>query len=430
MNRKTRYSLLALGFLFFLVAAPLIVLYVRGISFDFKTSTFVKTGILAVNSDPSSAAVYLDGELKRQNSGDVKFIPAGEYQVEIKKDGYWPWSKRLTVQAGQVTWASDAYNKIYLFLKDAQAKTLDNDVLDFYADGNRVYVLKKDAFGPLNNLTGSKYALPSVANTILAHDDSGKIFLLAGNSAATSSAPTLLLFNSDSEKFIDLTGLFSTLPQVEFNGQDLYALDGTTLYKINTSSRTKTPLLQNIGPFYFQGDNLYYTQANATSTSLLLAPAPFTAPQEILSGLPDLQNSQLLVTPQKHIFILQQGNLYSASASMQKLAENVSNWSFDVPSSVLSVLHAGELDYAGPLDSSLNFVTRSGSQIADPYVKTDIGYAFFINQGNINAIELDGRSGQNQYVLYSGAVQKFYIDDSAKNIYLLDSGQLKSLGIR
>ena len=115
---------------------------------------------------------------------------------------------------------------------------------------------------------------------------------------------------------------------------------------------------------------------------------------------------------------------------MQKLAENVSNWSFDVPSSVLSVLHAGELDYAGPLDSSLNFVTRSGSQIADPYVKTDIGYAFFINQGNINAIELDGRSGQNQYVLYSGAVQKFYIDDQAKNIYLLDGGQLKSVVIR
>ena len=113
MVKKTRYFIIAIGFVFFLIAAPVIVLYVKGVNFDFDSKSFIQTGILAVRSNPTDAAIFLDGQQKRQNQGDVKFLVPGAYQVQIKKAGYSDWSKRLNVEAGQVTWASPAYSSVY-----------------------------------------------------------------------------------------------------------------------------------------------------------------------------------------------------------------------------------------------------------------------------------------------------------------------------
>src|SRR5574340_748921 len=124
MTQSSRYILILAGFILFLVAAPVIIMYVRGFTYDFKNNKFVSTGILAVRSDPKSANVYLDGKLKRKNSADLKFLAPREYDLELQKDGYLTWSKRLQVRPGQVTWAGPVGSKIFLFHSNPENRNL------------------------------------------------------------------------------------------------------------------------------------------------------------------------------------------------------------------------------------------------------------------------------------------------------------------
>lgn len=64
--------------------------------------TIKGTGLLSANSFPSAAEVYVNGRLTTATDNTLNLDP-GEYQIEIKKDGYYTWSKKLAIVAELVT---------------------------------------------------------------------------------------------------------------------------------------------------------------------------------------------------------------------------------------------------------------------------------------------------------------------------------------
>jgi hypothetical protein len=76
--------------------------YARGYRFNFKTFTFMPNGILVIKSEPDGASVYINGELKTATNVTYS-LPPGSYDVEVKKDGYFSWYKRLTIDKEIVT---------------------------------------------------------------------------------------------------------------------------------------------------------------------------------------------------------------------------------------------------------------------------------------------------------------------------------------
>lgn len=66
------------------------------------TKGLTGTGLLAANSFPSGAQVYLDGKLATATDDTLSLTP-GQYTVTIKKEGYLPWEKTLTLQKELVT---------------------------------------------------------------------------------------------------------------------------------------------------------------------------------------------------------------------------------------------------------------------------------------------------------------------------------------
>ena len=436
MTKTARYVLLALGFIIFLVLAPLTVLYVRGLSFNFKTRSFVQTGILAIKTDPSDVQVFLNNKLARKGSGDVKFLLPDEYQVAFKKTGYFDWNKRLEILPGQVTWANQFYNTIYLLENNQPAKTIANNVLNFYYQGNQIVYLTPSTtnVSSIKNLSQTQsFLLPKPVNNILTADYNNKNFVFV-NSGASTTNPTILVFNSDSGVFRDISQLFNEIPKMQFSQNDqLYALDGLNLYLINPALGTKTLFLKNVRAFNFQGNDLYFIQKQSQGSSLFISQQPYTQEQIILNTLPAFTIADLKVTYQKQIFLLADHNLYLANASMELLADNVDLWDFESADSAVAVLHSSEFGYydTSAFGGSLNLITRSDEPLSAISVKPEIGYAFFNRDNSVNAIELDTRNNQNQYTLYSGTnIQKFIVDDQARNIVLLDNGELKSLKIR
>ncbi|OGM15221.1 hypothetical protein A2V56_04225 [Candidatus Woesebacteria bacterium RBG_19FT_COMBO_42_9] len=77
-------------------------LYARGYRFDIKTFKFSPNGLLVVESDPSGAQVFVNGELVNATDTTISLSP-GTYDIEFRKEGYITWGKRLEIQKEIVT---------------------------------------------------------------------------------------------------------------------------------------------------------------------------------------------------------------------------------------------------------------------------------------------------------------------------------------
>lgn len=84
------------------VIGYLVILLARGYRFDPKTLKFNPNGILVIKSDPTGAQIFVDGDLKGATDTNLSLAP-GIYDVDIKKDGFISWSKRLTIEKEVVT---------------------------------------------------------------------------------------------------------------------------------------------------------------------------------------------------------------------------------------------------------------------------------------------------------------------------------------
>ena len=87
------------------VAGLFVSYYARGYRFDFKALKFQPNGILVIKSEPDGASVIIDGELKTATNATVS-LPPGTYDVEVKREGFFGWYKRLTIQKEIVTSAA------------------------------------------------------------------------------------------------------------------------------------------------------------------------------------------------------------------------------------------------------------------------------------------------------------------------------------
>lgn len=76
--------------------------FARGYRFDNEKGNFSANGLLVVNSDPNGAQILINGELKTATNATVSLFP-GIYDVTVKKEGFLPWYKRLTIEKEIVT---------------------------------------------------------------------------------------------------------------------------------------------------------------------------------------------------------------------------------------------------------------------------------------------------------------------------------------
>lgn len=84
-------------FLLFVTILGLVIAYARGYRFDYKNQTLSSTGIIAITSSPKTAKVYLNNSLKGVTDTNLTLSP-GDYQVDIKKEGFTSWSKKINLK--------------------------------------------------------------------------------------------------------------------------------------------------------------------------------------------------------------------------------------------------------------------------------------------------------------------------------------------
>jgi len=79
--------------------------YAKGYRLNSKDLTIEPSGLLVLKSYPSGAQIYVNGELKTATDATISLKP-GTYDVSIRKEGFFEWKKRLTIEKEVVTEAT------------------------------------------------------------------------------------------------------------------------------------------------------------------------------------------------------------------------------------------------------------------------------------------------------------------------------------
>lgn len=107
MKKIYRRLLLFTSTVSFLTLAPLIVLYAIGYRANLHEVDPLPVGVISIATVPRRANITVNGENSGTSPRTVANVEPGQAQVDITKDGYLPWSKKLTVQPGRAVDLND-----------------------------------------------------------------------------------------------------------------------------------------------------------------------------------------------------------------------------------------------------------------------------------------------------------------------------------
>ncbi len=125
--------------------------YARGFVFDTKSLRFLPSGLLVIKSEPDGASVYINGDLKTATNATITLSP-GIYDVEVKKDGYFKWYKRLTISKEIVTSANVSLFRQVPSLAPATFSGAVNPIIS--KDGTKIAYAVLPASGTTDDKTG------------------------------------------------------------------------------------------------------------------------------------------------------------------------------------------------------------------------------------------------------------------------------------
>lgn len=77
-------------------------LFARGYKFDFDKNKLTVSGLLVVKSNPDAAQIIINGKPEATTNTNISLAPE-TYDLEIKKEGYISWRKRITIEKEVVT---------------------------------------------------------------------------------------------------------------------------------------------------------------------------------------------------------------------------------------------------------------------------------------------------------------------------------------
>jgi hypothetical protein len=276
---RNRFLITVVGIVSVLTITVITILFARGYRPDLATGRLKATGILAASSQPDSAKLYLNGTLTTVTKANLNLNP-GQYLVEIKQDGFSPWSKTVTVSPEVVTQIGAVLFPTVPSLKAITSDGAANPVLS--PDGTKVVFTSNNSLYLLD-LTESPLGLINRDPKPIIENFKIKI----GNLSWSPNSRQIIAVATSSAYLIDLS---SSVPQPLSDSGASTLSDWDTTQKTVAAERLATLpiLLQNLlatsaaDLVWAPKENklLYTATASATIPSNLKNPLPGSSSQK------------------------------------------------------------------------------------------------------------------------------------------------------
>lgn len=271
------------------ITGTLATYYARGYRFNLKSFKFQPNGILVLKSEPDGASVYINSELRAATNSNLSIAP-GVYDVEVKKDGYTDWKKRLTVEKEVVTQATISLFKTMPSLSPVTLAGTVNPVMS--QDGSKIIY----SVLPAKNLESDKIGLweMDTYNLPLGFNNSPKRITdgdLTGATYTFSPDGRQILLNVSNAIFLIDTGTFTGQNQrINIASQKAAILSEWKIEKDNMNQNLIKNLPQELfdvltrktSAFVFSADNnmiLYTASSSATLSGNLIKSLPGSSTQ-------------------------------------------------------------------------------------------------------------------------------------------------------
>ncbi|HAG27493.1 TPA: hypothetical protein DCG61_01780 [Patescibacteria group bacterium] len=430
MDSISRYLLIAIFFIVFLVMAPLIVLYITGRNLPFTDNSLRGTGILDVQSVPNGADVFLNGEKISKTPSTTRFVPQGWHNVEVRAEGFRPWIKDLFIETGQVTYAGRVSDTVLLLL-DAAPEQFANGVITAISHRNQIIYVSEDKTIRVYDLDRKEEVLATQQNVLITEfkaSNQNNFFF------AKTDANQWTILNVETLSLTNLPAPLASAEQLEFGESNtVFGLTNNQLF-ISQNSGTPRLLLEEVNGFTYR-DNLLYVARGGQNTELAtyFFRGPELQKQLVLvgEGVPNTNNIKLLLTNQKELFLLSNDSLFRVNQQLELLKNSVLGVELESAKQRLTFFTPTEIFFYNFSSAQTELLSRNTNQISGAVVVPTTGYGFITGNFGSEAIEIDNRGNQNRYQLFSGqTVNKLMISVDERKLVFLADGQLHSIVIR
>jgi len=255
--------------------------YARGYRFDFKNFRFQPNGIFVIKSEPDGASVYINGELKTATNATISLAP-GTYDVEVSKDGFFPWYKRLTITKEIVTQASVSLFRNAPALTPLTFAGADDPIIS--SDGTKIAFKNKSGLWTLDT-----YTLPlgfsNEPKKITDADLTNSTYVFSPNGRQIMLTTGTSIFVLDSSTFTSQNEMINVASKKETilkGWNDEKTAKDTSLIK-NLPPDVSDILERKTSSFTFSPDSnmiLYSASASGTLPDNLISPLPGSSSQK------------------------------------------------------------------------------------------------------------------------------------------------------
>ena len=426
ISSMLRRILIPIGYFLVVAAVVLItvglVAYGQGIEYDFKTGRIIHTGLVIIQSSPSSVAVSLNGKTTKKKTSYRASFEAGDYTFELAKDGYYTWKKTLKVVSSEVTLAQYVLmvprhpNTTTLDTKAqivAQSISKDHRHVAYATGGPEAAVYTLDLGNPKPvKIYSAKVATPEQpAETLLDvtwNDDASKLLV------ASQNGPTAThhLMNADGASAINLTQQygfnFTGLKFNPANGQQLYWVSPDGLRRLDVGAQSVSAVLADkVTGFQMAPDRVLYVQTTELGHSLWSLDGRGHK-QELIQALPESDTyamafttyrgtEELAIVPSKTRVGTLYSDIYGTNPVAKTIARDVSEAAFAADGHLLTFSSATNLVTYDLELSTLTgkLVTYHASGIHDLAAVTwfDNFHLLANEGGHLMLMEYDGANG-------------------------------------
>lgn len=477
MTLRTRRVLFFSAILFFLIITPILVEYARGLRFDFSTWRFVETGgfFFKIHS-PTETKILLDEKPVKTtsafsyfNNAFIQNLTPGEYNIEISKDGYQSWNKRLKIEPQFVTEARD----IVLITDDPQLELYsvpDQKIKKMYQSQNGQYLAmvkyngKNQTSLQLIDLSANKENEAVISKYVSVFDlrdwreDSGK-FIFYDNDK--NDYVVVNVFDGKTWNLgVALPAQISAkkIEDIRFGTQEnIFILTDGFLYVFDNTVRSLTLLKKDIAAIQIKGESVYYlskidlslTRAYFKNKTLIfeqiLGRIDLSAnpPAGGRIGRPEDSDFLLTVLDSGQIFATDKimGELFmflNNKGEFIKIDDNVTKFSLSKDEKKILYQKQNELiayyledikiqpyKYAGQKEI---IIEAPHKILSSQWLKTS-EHIFYSFENSVKFIELDDRDNQNIFHIAEMANPEIFYDESSNRLYILSNEKLYAISL-
>ncbi len=313
-KQKAHSRRLALGYALIglaLVLATTILLYLAyGFGLD-KEGRVIQNGLIFVSSHPVGADVHINNKLYKDQTNTRMPLPAGQYVMQLSRDGYNNWRRAITVEGGIVerfdyplllpSSLATTTTKQYTSTPTVVSASQDRHWLVVgLATENNFDLYDLDAKKPVATVISVNPDILAAGTTTTGWEaidwaNNNRHLLLRRTYDRNGQPGTeyILLDREDPTATQNLSILFGFSPtSLAFNGraQDkFYAFDQNSgeVFTVEVKKPTPTPYLSDVLAFAPDGDNvLYVTDAGAPAGKVLVRLRQKTATPYTIRQLP------------------------------------------------------------------------------------------------------------------------------------------------